>query len=312
MAAQSTTAEDSPGTGTQLFDLPQEIQDMIFDYAYPKVNDLKILYKRTWDFKEKRKRKERGKGYKIQQFPSLKVDEFLVSKRFYLAAAKAFIGNQLWIHPYPYAWESKPRDNNIICKFSKTAVDSLSAAGHIDSLPSLRKITFEVDQYPFETLKTRYPWEQQLTAADFKEVADHYRFGSLAKLQEFNFKFGRSYYIRTKDERDTWDSNMRGFEAYVRAYVEEEKAKKHDAAIDDTEQVVQIAVETLEDSNVFSQEEEASTVPGEIKFTRMVLDLPETTEEMMTLLGTDGGKVMDLVRVLKSAVKTKQGKAGRE
>lgn len=51
-----------------LFDLPQELQDMVFAFAYPRVPNLNILVK--------------GSRASHDPFPKLKVDEWLVSRRY--------------------------------------------------------------------------------------------------------------------------------------------------------------------------------------------------------------------------------------
>jgi len=69
----SSTSEPSP-----LFELPQELQDIVFKFAYPTTQNLKILVKSYFKSPP-------------DPFPAPKVDEWLVCRRFFTAASRAWM-----------------------------------------------------------------------------------------------------------------------------------------------------------------------------------------------------------------------------
>ncbi|KAK6439900.1 hypothetical protein LTR95_003876 [Oleoguttula sp. CCFEE 5521] len=72
----------------QLFGLPQELQDIIFEFAYPR-DATKYRYGTTWRRSEKNKRKE-IRGYVPKPFTGHFVDRWMVSKAFFVSAARAW------------------------------------------------------------------------------------------------------------------------------------------------------------------------------------------------------------------------------
>jgi len=85
------TVLDGPG----LLDLPQELLDVVFDLACPRIKAAKFYTENQWKEREVTRRRENHEYIK-RAFPSLKVDDFMVSKHFFILAAKAFIVNQLF------------------------------------------------------------------------------------------------------------------------------------------------------------------------------------------------------------------------
>jgi len=70
-----------------LLSLPQGLQNMIFDYAYPMVPNVSYLNRRAWE--------EKDQSCPTNLFPEPKVNDFLVSKQFFQNAAKAYMSNQV-------------------------------------------------------------------------------------------------------------------------------------------------------------------------------------------------------------------------
>ncbi|EME79989.1 uncharacterized protein MYCFIDRAFT_77787 [Pseudocercospora fijiensis CIRAD86] len=86
----------------QLFDLPQEMVDMIFNFAYPTVENFRIKSFRRWESDHKFA-KEISQAFRnshkssIKAYPGHKINDFLgVNKAFFYAAASAYIRNQTW------------------------------------------------------------------------------------------------------------------------------------------------------------------------------------------------------------------------
>jgi hypothetical protein len=74
-----------------LFTLPQELQDAIFEFAYTEPS-FKAINKGLWDVRPDRLRKSTGTPRVA--FPPPKVAEWIVSKRYFRSAAKAWVGAQ--------------------------------------------------------------------------------------------------------------------------------------------------------------------------------------------------------------------------
>ena len=85
----------------RLWDLPQELRDLIFTFEYPEQTGLRIIFKRHFDKEQVDHRKRIGASYSPLEFPSLKVDEWLVSKRYFLAAARAWMDAQSFAYTNP-------------------------------------------------------------------------------------------------------------------------------------------------------------------------------------------------------------------
>lgn len=69
---------------------------MIFGLAFPVPSDLKLISKGQWRENEGEKRKADLTGYVETPFPSHKVDEFMVSKQFFVLSTAAFFGGATW------------------------------------------------------------------------------------------------------------------------------------------------------------------------------------------------------------------------
>lgn len=71
----SMASNPTPGRG--LLDLPQEIQDMIFDLACPHTGKHKCTWKENWDSQELA-RQQIDRKHSILPYLGVKVDEFFV------------------------------------------------------------------------------------------------------------------------------------------------------------------------------------------------------------------------------------------
>lgn len=80
-----------------LLTLPQELQDIIFNFAYPRLPGFSIVSKTEWQAAEEFRRiMHLPSRYNVAPFPPHAVDRLLVSKHVFINAAKAYIGNQRW------------------------------------------------------------------------------------------------------------------------------------------------------------------------------------------------------------------------
>jgi hypothetical protein len=96
--AKAPMKGDNPGKALSakaapihLFTLPQELQDSIFEFAYTEPN-FKAVSKVLWEVRQDRLRKSTGTPRVA--FPPPKVNEWMVSKRYFRSAASAWVGAQ--------------------------------------------------------------------------------------------------------------------------------------------------------------------------------------------------------------------------
>jgi hypothetical protein len=151
------------------------------------------------------------------------VSQFFVCKKFFPAAAKAFIGNQVVADPLNYCKGPSLCHLNIMLRFIRTAEVNLglmsSLFGSYRLWPSLKKLTINVTDYHWDVLDPKYPWEEELSQRCFETITKAYRLENLASIGEYHFTFDPSSYVEKISQLDVWQLKMRKFEEYVRAYV---------------------------------------------------------------------------------------------
>lgn len=300
-----------------LFDLPQEIQNIIFDLAYPPVEGFKPVIRWHWNIREKGKRKSDGSTYTIQPFPPPKVSQFLVSKRFFLAAAKAFIGNQAFTDPEsPRSLGVFGHRQNIVTRFMTKAKLELRTLRYIGEatpfLPSLRFLTLtmeddgfdltELEDVKFDSIERRYPWEQELTDKDIRAVASYYHVERMAGVTEFCLicEDYRYRFDRTKEQKLLVELNVHKLENHIKSIVLKPRQSIEKVTPQDGGALYPGSKGSWENSE---------TTEGNIKrqgsaskadlFDTYVHQLPNTVEDVMALLKEDGGRFMDLIGYLK-------------
>jgi hypothetical protein len=88
---ESSSKDPQRADAFRLFDLPQELQDLIFELAYTEPS-FKLVSKPMWDLLQMETRRSTGKPE--VDFPTHKVNEWMVSKKYFRAAAKAWVETQ--------------------------------------------------------------------------------------------------------------------------------------------------------------------------------------------------------------------------
>ncbi|EME39431.1 hypothetical protein DOTSEDRAFT_56819 [Dothistroma septosporum NZE10] len=78
---------------SRLLSLPQELQDIIFAFAFPAHESLDFLTHSQWESREKETRRK-NTDHVLRPFPAPKVDDFFVCKQYFACAARAWVTNQ--------------------------------------------------------------------------------------------------------------------------------------------------------------------------------------------------------------------------
>ena len=91
----STVQVNDPNDYFRLFDLPQELQDRIFGYAYAKSKDVKIVKRGSREHKVVATKLELSREATIDVLSEYHVDEWLICKKWFVGAAKAYVSNSL-------------------------------------------------------------------------------------------------------------------------------------------------------------------------------------------------------------------------
>jgi len=86
--------EDIQQRPFRLFKLPQELQDLIFDLAYPQEDMLSITFKDDWESGERMAKKQDRQNYQVRPLPTYELNDWMISERYFILAAKSWIGSQ--------------------------------------------------------------------------------------------------------------------------------------------------------------------------------------------------------------------------
>lgn len=205
------------GGGFRLFDLPQELQDIIFELAFSNVSNLRLTFKGDWDKDERRKKKFDPNNYTMKAFPRYKVDEWMVSRRFLLAAAKAWMGAQTFDAPDEDYKVASSYSFELIVR-SKLYRDFAAAARltcdsymiqRASQLRCLRRLTIVVGDDIFDVVPDKFAWEDHFDDTDFCLVAEAAEFCMLEQLPAVSLEPKECEFATTQDKKRTWERNVR-------------------------------------------------------------------------------------------------------
>ncbi|KAK4951959.1 hypothetical protein LTR10_009879 [Elasticomyces elasticus] len=168
----ASTAETVTQEPLHLMCLPQELLDTIFILAYHDENsalrrskyDDKSL--KQWQRKERTRRRTEGLSYVPAMFPYV-VDQFMVSKAFFVGAAKAYVQNRTGITS-SVDRESVLRTDGIWYAFITKATIESWAMGKVSTLPYLTHLSVHVSGWDCEGWDGGTLTPEEL-AEDFRE-----------------------------------------------------------------------------------------------------------------------------------------------
>ncbi|CAK3842542.1 Hypothetical predicted protein [Lecanosticta acicola] len=215
-------AASPPDDKRKLFGLPQELRDIIFDYAYPRLEGVELIAKSSWDQREHIENMVEA-THTIRPFPPFKVNEFLVSKAFFAAAAAAYVGNQA-IDPHVAAqscsseW-GKRSLTNILYAYGKHLHKASTRVSYLEKFPKLQSISITITPWSFRGNKRII-----LGVMDddsIREMALYKEMTQIRGLQSFEVI---GFPLQHGDPRNTaWQANARRLGELARIIVTQPK-----------------------------------------------------------------------------------------
>ena len=225
-------ADDAPKAKQHLMTLPQEIQDVIFDFAYPVKEDFQFVTRPEWDMREMWIKKA-GTDWKTSRFPEPKAFEFIVSKAFFVTAARAYTGNQIFseldglyrtrsVIPL-LSRESQGFAHDFITNLTidNRSIISICWPANLKSLT----VGFIMRLYSFSVVV----WENDLDDDECFALMIEHKLDELSGLREFNAIPSFGEYARKSSKTKACVANVARFGAFVSQYVTRPK-KASDAS----------------------------------------------------------------------------------
>lgn len=211
----------APRPSPTLLTLPQEIQDCIFELAYPKIPNLQYITKRQWESEEQERRKADRKTFQARPFPEPKVCSFFVSKEYFVAAARSYVGDQTidLNHETIVAEVYSKEPNGILHAFTTTASLLALVLGFPSMPPNLKNLTMTITPQNFDMLDEMYVWLDDLNEADMETIMTYHDWHHLIGLRQLCLVPHRCYYADTPGKVGKWEENVRRLETFMRQRV---------------------------------------------------------------------------------------------
>ena len=204
-----------------LLTLPLEIQDMICNLAYPRHPHFTVVTREAWEDEAKKNRRMSRATCTTEAFPLLYVDSLMVSKSYFVSAAKAHMGNQSIIISPRGLYQSYHTFSNkgIGAAFAKELKVLATSFTIWNRLRSIQNLTIVVSASSFENASLD-PWDVLLTADEFLEIHGIQNILRLRGLRHVNLETSDSdLYIHTRQQQAMWDSNMERLKDMIKLHV---------------------------------------------------------------------------------------------
>jgi hypothetical protein len=258
----------------RLFDLAQELQDTIFEFAYTEP-DFTIVYKSTW---EDRQQHLRNTGKPKVGSPNHKVNEWMVSKNYFRTAAKAWVeaqtsfefvrcqlkGRSLSSHELFPPMVDTNEGAGLFLEFGRTFVVDMHAPDSVRGsiISRCRRVQNVIgvvwEQY-FDMIDRGLAWEIEFTEEELVGLLERATFtlpSSVEKmhLQDFNLRL----YANTDAKRAVFKANV----AHLERLLWQRKAKdpQPDECVDLKRMYLFSAVMSSTPSKVVDSGEDARSV----------------------------------------------------
>ncbi|KAK6419062.1 hypothetical protein LTR95_017107 [Oleoguttula sp. CCFEE 5521] len=204
----------------RLFNLPQELQDSIFAFAYPAESTTRWIFPNEWRLRKVEKRR-RSLDYVMKSFPRFKIDDWLVSKRYFVGAATAQIGSAVWKTPRAFRLR-----NDVATQMLQQFIQHIEVNYYqIDEIalswPGLRHLTVTIahEWAPLCDRIGKYVWQEDFTDDELYALVAHQNVVRVRGLQSFTLKVGHCTYADTDPAQNLLNANAARLEAVLRRRV---------------------------------------------------------------------------------------------
>ncbi|KXS97183.1 hypothetical protein AC578_856 [Pseudocercospora eumusae] len=202
-----------------LLDLPQELLEVICDYAYQPPSDAIILFKNRWHRREL-ERKSNDAQHDIVPFPPPKVNDFLVCKRFFITSARSYSSRATFDYVSLCNSDTLRRVQGIFCQW----VTSLKMA-FIDvhgfkrtNFPSLRHVQLLVQAHFFYDLEPNAIFQRECS---YQELKSSRMYDTVARkltgLQRFQII--PNYDCQVTGHHQQFRANLQRFDGLLKPFV---------------------------------------------------------------------------------------------
>ncbi|KAK4546047.1 hypothetical protein LTR36_002184 [Oleoguttula mirabilis] len=209
-----------------LLTIPQEIQDIIFDFAYPQPSEVaKFVGREAFDELEKAKLRINKGDYTIRPFVHNRINEMMVSKKFFVAAALAYVTNQIWkdVLLDEHICAALHEAGGIVCAWASTVSTSGVLTHPPMHHPRLKNLTVTLSEWMWDDVDDKFAWEVRYTTDELKRGKYYEDLSELRGLRTFEIVAGENESAKTKRQQKKWRRNCRAFEALLKPIVTQPK-----------------------------------------------------------------------------------------
>ncbi|KAK4897541.1 hypothetical protein LTR27_004685 [Elasticomyces elasticus] len=289
------------------FALPVEMQDMIFELAYPTTN-AKIIFKHEWQEEQDDLYKRDRTSYVPAAFPDYKVSELMVSKKFFVGAARAYMGAQHWTDDTTSALLAD--QCGLFYEYARhISLPDTWLVGDAANCPRLASLEVELDGYDFDDMRRGlHMWEDICQASDFEGLettTQLLRLTRVTSLKSVKFTAARtcSLFANTAAKEQMWQDNVRRYQEYICKQLDQHKEPLAERMIQKLGGPLYMKSRVCFDSKVLLPE--GNPLPGSVTAVTGSLadgDIPETEDELLAMVKQRGPDFVAWIQRAKTAL----------
>ena len=183
------------------------------------------ISRERWTAREAQKWRANGKAYTKQPFPAPLVNTFLVSKTFFVAAARVWAGNQSFEHGFDFCNQPDMALHGVVPAFARVVtVPDRWWLRWTPELVTLRQLTVNISDEVFECIEDEViVWEDALEDGHFQQVVRYHtcfdRPNLLSDRVEVHLHANPlPAPNRTATSTTQWEANVASFGSYLRKH----------------------------------------------------------------------------------------------